>query len=331
VFTLSWATSAGGQTGLGLLVVLLERAGREVGAPVGAMAGHRGIELQVLAGRDPGQAGDLVRLTQQAAPVAVRVARGDPVPHVARVGAEDVEAPCECAVRPREAELVEGDRELDHVAVARDLARALPDRVPGPVLDAVQLAEDRVGLHAQRVDPELEGAALVVERVELEAHVVVLLEGRDRVPVREVGSDLRRVGVVGVERDVEARLVKGDEAFGPHGRRRVVAGEVLVGQLDDRGVRPCFVVEHAVDPDGGRGVVDFEGPSRGDLARRLRLGGARRLGWSLGPQGKGRQQDGQQNGRVRYLPGDARGAGRCHGRIVRSRARKVLKPGLRKA
>ncbi len=51
------------------------------------------------------------------------------------------------------------------------------------------LAEDRVHLHAERIDAELEGAALVVERVDHEADVSSWIACQF-VAVREMGADV---------------------------------------------------------------------------------------------------------------------------------------------
>ncbi len=115
-----------------------------------------------------------------------------------------------------------------------------------------------VGLHAERIDAELERAALVVERVDHDPDVIVLDERVGVVAVHEVGADVGRRRVVRAEGDVEVRRVVGDEALGLDRRRHVVAGRPLVRQRHDGGRLPGVLVEHAVDLDRGRRAGDGE-------------------------------------------------------------------------
>lgn len=149
----------------------------------------------------------------------------------------------------REAELVEGDGDLDDVAGGSDSAGRIPDQVEGPVLDPFALAVEGVGLDSQGVDPELKGPALVVKGVERENNVVVLDQGIDRIAVHQVSPDLAGARVVAAPGDVEVRVVVGDHDVGWHGWLDVVAGGPLVADAERQGVGPGGLVKDAVDLD----------------------------------------------------------------------------------
>ncbi len=239
---------------------------------VGAAEGPRRIELEVPPLRQPLEAGDLVLLAEEAPQVAIAPLRRDAVAHVARVRPERLEAPRLRPLAGREPQLLQRQRRFDDVAVGGDAGDGVPDHVPREVLDAVLLAEDRVGLDAQRVDAELERAPLVVERVDHHPDVVVLDERVRVVAVHEMGADLGRPRVVRAERDVEVLRVVGDEALGLDRRRHVVARHPLDRQRHDGGLLPGVFVEDAVHLDGRRRprdrVGDLAGGRRGARRRR---------------------------------------------------------------
>jgi len=266
------------------------------------MAGQGGVELEVAPRTQAGKADVLVELAEEAVAIAVGRVVGDAVAHVARPGAAELDAPGELAAAAGEADLLERDRDLDGVAVLVDAACRGPDEVERPVLAAG--AVDGVGLHAQRVDAELVGAALVVEGVEEDDDVVVLHEGVDRVAVHQVGADLLRLGIMGAEGDVDVVAVVGDEALGSDRRLDVVARRPLVADWY-RGRRlPGGLVEDAVDLDLRGGAGDREGLAgvrrcgSGGLGRRL-SGGRRRDGLLRGgAAGKeSREAQGRGDGR----------------------------------
>ncbi len=200
----------------------------------------------------------------------------------ARVPAHRVEAPGLDALGLGEAQLVERHRDLHHVALVGDPAERVPDDVPGEVLAARDVVLQAVELDAQRVDEELEGAPLVVERVQLDAHQVVV---EDRVAVLQVGADRRRLGVVGAEGDVEAVVVVGHQALGLHRRRGVLARPGLVLEPQRQGLLPGRLVEDAVDRDRRGRPADLVDPGLGAGRGVARLAGRRGAG-------EGQQQPG---------------------------------------
>jgi hypothetical protein len=240
---------AHGDPGLGIFVGGLEGL-VECGARLGAAGGHRGHHLQVVARVHPGEPGDGVELADEAVEALVVVGRAQLVDDRARVVPHGEEAPGLLVGGPGEAELLEGDGHLHPVAVVGDAAGGGPDRVPGVVLRVVDVAHHRIELHAEGVDPEVEGPAPVAERVDEEADRVVVEGG---VPVGEIGADACRLRVVGAEGDVETLVVEGDQRLGLDRRGGVVPGQPLVGDRDRRGALPGRLVEHAVHHDGPRG------------------------------------------------------------------------------
>ena len=166
-------------------------------------------------------AGQLRLLAEIAVDAALQAVEADAAALVARIDAQRVDAPGLLAGRRA------GSAATRRAPPSRPRSRSSvsaagggPDGVPGIVLAAGDVVLDQVHLHAQRVDEELEGAALVVEGVEHDADEIVL-EGA--VAVGEAGADRRRLRIVGPEGDVEVLVVVGDPALGAHRRRDVVA------------------------------------------------------------------------------------------------------------
>jgi hypothetical protein len=131
-----------------------------------------------------------------------------------------------------------------HVAALANRRFGVPDGVPRPVFAAVDIAVERVHLHAARVDAELKRAPPVVERVDHEADRVVVAR---HVAVGQVGAERRHVRIGSPAADIQFVAIVGDETDCLDGRRRVVAGKVLV--LDGNGSRlpPCRLLQAAIE------------------------------------------------------------------------------------
>ena len=136
------------------------------------------------------------------------------------------------------------------------MAARLPEEVGAQVVlarphvragnEAAALALRAVGLDAERIDDEDEGAIALVERVEVDLDVVV---AADAVAIGERRGDGPGVG----ERaDAEVHGVRRvpDAHVGGIGRGPPVGGRVEGEAVEDRGVRPDGLVEPAVDGDG---------------------------------------------------------------------------------
>ncbi len=182
------------------------------------------------------------------------------MPVAARIEADHIDAPGLVPLAARETQLVERNRHLHHVARLGDAAGRVPDRVPGRRLAAGDVVVEQVHLHAERVDEELEGPALVVEGVEDDADEVVVPGG---VAVREVGADRLWIGVFRLETDVEVTVVVKDQGLGLHRGRLVLRWAGLVAERDDHRALPEALVQPAVDGD-------FAAFPPGDL---IRIGG----------------------------------------------------------
>ena len=216
------------------------------------MGGQGRIELDVAARFEAIKTGDLVDLAENAVVVAVAAVGGNAVAHGTRVGAPELDAPRLLPCSLGETQLVQGDRDLYDVAEIGDLSGGVPDDVPGEIFHELDLTEDGVCLDTERIDSELEGSTFVVERVEHERDLVVLDEGVDRVTIHEVGADRTRVGVVGLESDIEIIVVIGDERLRSDRRLDLIARKPLVGQLNRCCFGPGHLVELGVDLDRRR-------------------------------------------------------------------------------
>ena len=100
----------------------------------------------------------------------------------------------------------EGQPDLDVVPLGRPPARALPHPVGGRVLARARRRQD-VGLHAGGVDEEIVRALAVADRVEAQAHPVVVPE---LVATAERAADLGRLGVQAPEGEVDRPVVVRD-------------------------------------------------------------------------------------------------------------------------
>ena len=127
-------------------------------------------------------------------------------------------------------------------------AGGLPEVVRPEVLLEGPLEEDRVRLDAARPDPEVDRGVVLVLDVEQDADVVLVVV--DAVAVDEGRPELRDVGVLAPERDVEELVVVSDLRERLDRGRRVVARVDLVGEGDLGGLGPARVREVPVDADG---------------------------------------------------------------------------------
>src|SRR5690606_5407157 len=108
--------------------------------------------------RDALEARDAIERADQARAVARGVAGTHAAAHRARPVAHGAEAERLTAVGARKAQRRPRHRHLDVVALGRDASLGVPDGVPRPVFRVLDVAVDRVHLHAARVDAELIGA-----------------------------------------------------------------------------------------------------------------------------------------------------------------------------
>ncbi len=201
--------------------------------------------------------------------------------HTSRIRALQDESPRLHARRAGKPERLERDRDLDGVAQVIDTPRRAPDRVPGPVLEPLGRAEQRIRLAPQRIHAELEAAPLIVERIDDDVEVVVEDEAVDVVAAEVAGPDLRGMGIERATADVEAIGVIRDPADRPHGWRRVVARCPLPIERNLGRAAPSRVVERAVQSDGPLSGPDRKRRRGGQVAPGRddgRLGGHQREG-----------------------------------------------------
>src|SRR5690349_9128924 len=155
--------------------------------------------------------------------------------------AEEMHAP-EFSLARFEAQRLKRNCDLDVEPSLMHDALRLHQQIDAEVF-ATTFGEDAVALNAEGIEKDFEGFALVVERVEHYADVVV---AEDVVALRDGGADLVRL-VSGLESDVEKVRIETDKDFRWFGRRRVVARADLIEVFQHGSLFPDFFVELAVD------------------------------------------------------------------------------------
>ena len=248
--------------------------------PRGGGVGRRD---EVVRRRQTGDPGQLLGVADRAVGAALDRRAVEAVAKIARVVAPDQDAPG-LGIIFRVAQRAERHADLGLPALGGDRRRGVIEKIGRLVLVARGVVEEVVPLDAARVDPDLHRRALVVARIEEDGDVVV---GADHVVALDVGgADLRRLGVVGLDADVQVAIVVGEIRRRLHLRREVVAGRCLVEAVDDQCVLPPRIAEVAVhaDPGGGAG-------------QRLRRGRPHRRRHLRGPDGCREKQAGGQNER----------------------------------
>jgi hypothetical protein len=237
---------AGGDPGLDVGAAVLELPVGEVDAGATHRRGECRVELDRSGRLHTLEPDDFRGLAEIAVVAAFERVEPDPVALVPGVNADHVDSPGHSVGGAGKTQRGEGQPHLDFVPGLGEAAGGVPDGVPGIVLVAGHLVHGQVHLHPEGVGEELEGPPLVVERVEDQAHEVVLVGG---VAIREPGADPVRLGIVGAEGDVKTVHVVGDPDLGADGSGTVLGGSRFVGQLERRGLSPGALVEPSVDLD----------------------------------------------------------------------------------
>ena len=219
----------------------------------------------MVAARQPGQAGDLLLVADEAARAARQLAVEHLIAEVARPVAVEQDPP-RLHRRRGEAQRREGNADLERPAGGGDPRRRVPVEVRRGVL-AAGVVGDRVVLDAARIGEELERRLAVVAGVE--GHPAVVGGARQVVVVAERRADALRIGVREVERDIEEVVVVGQPGDRLHLRLDAVAGVRLVEGLDPRRPLPPRIAQPAVDLDRPLGARNSQ---RGGI---LRASGAR--------------------------------------------------------
>ena len=227
----------------------------------------------MVAARQPGQAGHLLLVADEAVAAARHLAVEHLIAEVARAVAVEQDAPG-LDVGRVVAQRGEGDADLQRPAGRRDPRRRVPVEV-GRVVLAAGVVADGVVLDAARIGEEHERGLAVVAGVEDDAAVVGV--ARHLVVVAEGGADALRIGVREVEGGVEEVVVVGEPGDRLHLRLDVVAGVRLVEGVHPRRAAPPRIAQPAVHLDRrGRLVMwSVSCAGAGGWARR-RAGAARR-------------------------------------------------------
>ncbi len=285
--------------GVGLGALVFQRRAGTVPWLAEALAGDVGRAHEVAAAGQAPQARELAAVADHAVAAAVDRAAVDAVALVARVVAPDQDAPAVLLFLGI-AQRGEGDPHLGGPAVGGELRRGVVEEVRREVLVAGAVVEERVGLVAAGVDAQLDRRAAIVPGIEKHGDVVVGAD--DLVPLDEGGADLLRLGIEGVDADVEGLLVVGEVDHGLRLRLGVVGRIGLIEGVEDGRLLPGVVVELAVD---------------GDLAGQPGHGQRRADGGGLGGQRGERKQ--------RESEGEGTGPGK-HGRYTEGRRESFFFP-----
>ena len=170
----------------------------------------------------------------------------------------------------RIAEALVGNRHLGREPILHELAGGREQRVPRgvPTRDPAEAAarsataaattttmststpaaalriQDRVALHAEAVHRKYVGALLIEKGIKIDRENVV---SECPVPIRAIRADDGRIGVVGVEPEVEVGAVVRDVDLGRLGGRRTIEGLALYELDDPRRIAPSRIVEPTVD------------------------------------------------------------------------------------
>ena len=166
--------------------------------------------------------------------------------------AGEVDAPDVFALLGK-ADLVEGDADLGHPAVADNGGFSFPDAVPrGVVVDVVGqgFVHDRTG----RIDREEVARPFVVVGIDGEHEPVRIDLG---IPPPEQADDALGVGIVAVGGHIERLVVVSHPDIRLLGRGVAVLGVVL-GEARGRGVLPDLFVQSAVQDDRFVGPVGLD-------------------------------------------------------------------------
>ncbi len=185
-----------------------------------------------------------------------------------------------------EVQALEGDGELRAPALVRARRRNVPDGIPVFVRLAVR-EHEAVDQGAVRVRREVEGIALIAERIEQQFYVVVGPEGRIAGHLRR--EDSVRLGVMTHHADVEVVGVAQQGDLRALARRDALRRDALNQAADLRRRLPRRLVQDAVDEDRLRHRRD---DGRAGRPARLLLteSGDRRSGTYEGQQGPERKQ-----------------------------------------
>ena len=163
--------------------------------------------------------------------------------------ASEVDAPRLIAA-PRKPEGVERDHVLGRPSVIINLAGRVPQPVPVTVGVIALGADEGVGPGAIRIDLELEGLAVVVERRDDNRDHVVG-ETHPRVPLHVRRHDLLRIRIEADESHVQVLVVVHYPDFGGIGGRCALDRFELEEIVGDVRLLPFEFVEMAVHLDGG--------------------------------------------------------------------------------
>jgi hypothetical protein len=214
-------------------------------APAVTAFGERGVHIEHQSALQVGHVAERAGLAEERGAAAQDRRPGLQVAGVSHA-AQHVDAPCLDALR-LVADALEGDAQLDLVAVVRQPAARLEQEVRTEVDGAAvrRIGHGAVRLHAQRVDAEQQRTAAVVEGVQHDVDEVVAADAiavgmrGDDGAVRLEGADADVEGVVGVEHQHLRRVGGGDAVHG-----------LVLGEAGEQGgVRPLRLREHAVDAD----------------------------------------------------------------------------------
>ncbi|RUA03477.1 MAG: hypothetical protein DSY84_02570 [Candidatus Neomarinimicrobiota bacterium] len=123
-------------------------------------------------------------------------------------------------------------------------ATARPPHAAAAPARAAASVHDRIARHAVAVHREHVGALLVEERVEQHRHLVV---AAPRVALCPVRADDPRVGVVGVERDIDLVAVVREPDFGRLGGGSALDRARLDERRDRRHIPPHWIIQPAID------------------------------------------------------------------------------------
>src|ERR1041384_6468410 len=205
--------------------------------------GETGNDLDCARGRDPLEPGNVTRLVQDAVDVARYRHPRILLAVEALNDAKDLQAP-EFSFAGFVTQRREGNRDLDKGSRGGERALRFHDDVDAEI-DVNALGANAIHLHAERIEREHVGLALIVEGIEQDANAV-FDSVQDVISLGYVRLDLAGL-VEAMETDVEDLGVVTHHYFRRFRWRDVVAGTCLIEILERDSRFPRLVVELAVD------------------------------------------------------------------------------------
>ncbi len=176
--------------------------------------------------------------------------RSHPVPDGSGIRPPHAKSPCLDICSLGETDLIEGDSNLHGPPPFCDPGGGIPNGIPGEILYvSPYIYTVGIRLYAKGIDPELESATLVIEKIDDDPDMIILYQCLHGIPVHEVGPYLRRIGIITPVCHVQIILVKSHQEIRIHRSRDVVSRTPLIHDFDGFNLCPGRFIQDTVNFD----------------------------------------------------------------------------------